>query len=64
MSMPQIQTTKKVVPMCYAYTTPGVIYHDGWTKIGYTEKDVDKRIKQQTQTANIKYHKEWAEEAR
>ena len=62
--MPQIQTTKKVVPMCYAYTTPGVIYHDGWTKIGYTEKDVDKRIKQQTQTANIKYHKEWAEEAR
>ena len=63
MSMPKIQTTKKVVPMCYAYTTPGVIYHEGWTKIGYTEKDVDMRIKQQTQTANIRYHKEWAEEA-
>lgn len=59
-----IKTTKKVIPMCYAYTTPGVIYHDGWTKIGYTEQDVDTRIKQQTQTANIKYNKEWAEEAR
>lgn len=59
-----IKTTKKVVPMCYAYTTPGVIYHNGWTKIGYTEQDVDTRIKQQTQTANIKYNKEWAEEAR
>jgi len=63
-NMPKIQTTKKVVPMCYAYTTPGVTYHEGWTKIGYTEKDVDIRIKQQTQTANIIYHKEWAEEAR
>lgn len=59
-----IKTTKKVIPMCYAYTTPGVIYHDGWTKIGYTEQDVDTRIKQQTRTVNIKYNKEWAEEAR
>lgn len=59
-----IKTTKKVIPMCYAYTTPGVTYHEGWTKIGYTERDVDTRIKEQTQTANIKYNKEWAEEAR
>ena len=51
-----IKTTKKVIPMCYAYTTPGVIYHEGWTKIGYTERDVDTRIKEQTQTANIKYN--------
>lgn len=64
MRKPIIKTSKKVIPMCYAYTTPGVIYHDGWTKIGYTEQDVDTRIKQQTQTANIKYIKEWAEEAR
>lgn len=59
-----IKTTKKVIPMCYAYTTPGVTYHDGWTKIGYTEQDVDARIKQQGQTINIRCHKEWAEEAR
>ncbi len=64
MSIPKIKTSKKITPMCYAYTTPGVVYHDGWTKIGYTENDVDARIKQQTQTANIRYHKEWAEEAR
>ena len=34
----QIQSFKRVVPMIYAYNTPGVVYHDGWTKIGYTEK--------------------------
>ena len=64
MRKPNIKTIKKVIPMCYAYTTPGIIYHEGWTKIGYTEQDVDTRIKQQTQTANIRYNKEWAEEAR
>ena len=64
MRKPIIKTTKKIVPMCYAYTTPGITYHEGWTKIGYTERDVDTRIKEQTQTANIIYKKEWAEEAR
>ena len=64
MNKPIIKTTKKIVPMCYAYTTPGIVYHEGWTKIGYTERDVDTRIKEQTQTANIIYKKEWAEEAR
>ena len=42
-----IKTSSKVVPMIYAYTTPGVTYHDGYIKIGYTEKGVDFRIKQQ-----------------
>lgn len=59
MNKPNIQTTKKTVPMIYAYTTPGVTYHDGYTKIGYTEQDVDTRIKQQTHTAGIKAKKEW-----
>jgi len=54
-----VKTAQAVNPMIYAYTTPGVIYHDGWTKIGYTERDVDLRIKEQTQTANILAHKEW-----
>ncbi|MEG1751947.1 MAG: DEAD/DEAH box helicase family protein [Clostridia bacterium] len=54
-----IKTTKTVSPMIYAYTTPGIVYHDGWTKIGYTERDVDARIKEQTQTANILANKEW-----
>ena len=36
----KIQTATKVTPQCYAYTTPGVPAHDGWTKIGFTERDV------------------------
>ena len=33
----KIQSFERVVPMIYAYQTPGVQYHDGWTKIGYTD---------------------------
>lgn len=55
----KIKTSEKVAPMIYAYTTPGVVYHDGWTKIGYTERDVDARIKEQTQTVDVVAKKEW-----
>lgn len=55
----KIKTAERVVPMIYAYTTPGISYHDGYIKIGYTEQDVDTRIKQQTHTAGIKARKEW-----
>ena len=52
----KIQSFSRVVPMIYAYNTPGVTYHEGWTKIGYTEKQtVSQRIKQQTHTAGIQY---------
>ncbi len=53
-----IKTASKVVPQCYAYTTPGVPAHDGWTKIGFTERDVETRIKEQTHTVGVK-HKTW-----
>ncbi len=59
MNKPNIQSSKKVVPMIYAYTTPGISYHDGYIKIGYTEQDVDTRIRQQTHTAGIMPKKEW-----
>ncbi|MCF0217751.1 MAG: DEAD/DEAH box helicase family protein [Malacoplasma sp.] len=59
----KIKTSKRVFPMIYAYTTPDIIYHEGWTKIGYTERDVDTRIREQTQTANIKFKKEWQDYA-
>ena len=49
-----IKTTKRVTPKCYAYITPEVPKHNGWTKIGYTEREVEKRIKEQTHTANIR----------
>ncbi len=55
-----IKTSKKIEPKCYAYTTPEIARHNGWTKIGYTEQDdVTKRILQQTQTADIKFNLEW-----
>ena len=54
-----IKTSEKVTPMIYAYTAPGVSYLEGMTKIGYTEQDVGKRIKQQTHTAGIKPKLEW-----
>lgn len=51
-----------IKPQIYAYTTPDISSHDGWTKIGYTEKQtVEERIKQQTHTADIKYNIEWHE---
>jgi hypothetical protein len=55
----EVQTSVPVIPQIYAYTTPGIPDHDGWTKIGYTEQDVHKRIEQQTHTANVKYRLEW-----
>ena len=60
----QIQSFKKVVPMIYAYNTPGISYHDGWTKVGYTEKqDVTKRINQQTHTADVRWVLAWKDNA-
>ena len=54
-----LRTARQVVPMIYAYTTPEIARHNGWTKIGYTEQSVDKRLKQQTHTADVLYHEEW-----
>ena len=59
MRRPDINTVKNVTPMIYAYTTPEIARHNGWTKIGYTEQDVETRIKQQTHTADVKWHLEW-----
>ncbi len=56
----QIKTASKVVPQCYAYTTPGVPAHDGWTKIGFTERDVETRINEQTHTVNVAHKTWWA----
>lgn len=55
-----IDTTAPAVPQIYAYTTPEIARHNGWTKIGYTEQDVRERIKQQTHTADVQWHLEWS----
>ncbi|EFR40233.1 type III restriction enzyme, res subunit [Selenomonas sp. oral taxon 137 str. F0430] len=60
----QIQSFRRVVPMIYAYNTPGIPYHDGWTKVGYTERQsVEHRIAQQTHTANIRWELAWTDNA-
>ena len=65
MAMPQIAPFQNIVPMIYAYTTPEIARHNGWTKIGYTEKQtVDDRIKQQSHTVDVITHLEWKKEAR
>lgn len=54
-----------IVPKIYAYTTPEISRHNGWTKIGYTEQEsVEKRVKQQTHTADVRFNIEWYQEAR
>lgn len=59
-----INTSKSVVPKCYAYTTPTVADNQGFVKIGYTEQDdVEKRINQQLQTAHIPHITEWSDVA-
>ncbi|MGN0379984.1 MAG: DEAD/DEAH box helicase family protein [Butyrivibrio sp.] len=59
MLRPDIKTSRQVVPMIYGYSTPEVMRHNGWTKIGYTEQEVETRIKQQTHTADVSWHLEW-----
>ena len=61
MRTPNIKTTRQVLPQIYAYTTPGVAYHEGWVKIGYTEmQSVSERIKQQSQTIAVKCQEKWS----
>ncbi len=48
-----IKTSTKVTPQCYAYVLPGYKPHKGWTKIGFTERDVKTRVREQTHTAGL-----------
>lgn len=59
MSKINLSTTKQVVPIIYSYSTPEIKRHDGWTKIGYTEQEVEKRLNQQMHTADVEYRLEW-----
>ena len=60
-----IRTTKTIYPQIYAYILPTVTEKEGWIKIGYTErKNVDERIREQTQTTNLTYRKLWSAPAR
>ncbi|MCS4487558.1 DEAD/DEAH box helicase family protein [Streptococcus sciuri] len=61
--MVEIKTSKSIAPKIYAYTTPKNLDNEGWIKIGYTEREVEKRIKEQTHTANVTTDILWSENA-
>lgn len=59
----KLKTYKEFTPKIYAYTTPGIIDNDGWIKIGYTKREVEKRIKEQTHTAGVTSNIRWVKPA-
>jgi type II restriction enzyme len=59
MQTPKINTKTRIIPKIYAYRTPQNLEKQGWFKIGYTERDVDRRIREQTHTAGITPEKLW-----
>lgn len=59
MDATRIQSFNSFVRMLYAYSTPEIARHDGWLKIGDTEQGIDRRIKQQTHTADVRFELEW-----
>ncbi|MFS2315772.1 DEAD/DEAH box helicase family protein [Dehalococcoides mccartyi] len=44
-----------VTPTIYAYSLPDVASHKGYIKVGYTERDVEKRIAEQMHTSGVAY---------
>lgn len=56
---PAIKTTKGLNAQIYAYTTPEIARHDGWLKIGYTDQQVDWRVKQQVHTVDVIVEIKW-----
>mgnify|MGYP002625880392 CR=1 FL=1 len=55
-----IQTTHRIIPMVYAYSTPEIARHDGHLKIGYTDRQtVEDRVHQQGHTVDVIQKIEW-----
>lgn len=44
-----------VTPAIYAYKLNGVASHEGYIKVGYTERDPEKRVKEQLHTSGVSY---------
>ncbi|MBE5738062.1 MAG: restriction endonuclease, partial [Clostridiales bacterium] len=44
-----------VTPTIYAYKLVGVNSHKGYIKVGYTDRDVETRVKEQLHTSGIEY---------
>lgn len=65
--MPEIDFFEKrpaVVPQIYAYSLPGVPDHNGYIKVGYTDRaDANERIREQLHTAAVKHELLFVESA-
>ena len=59
-----IKTIDQTSPTIYAYTTPNDLSKKGWVKIGYTDRDAETRIREQTHTSDTKYELLWDHDAR
>ena len=44
-----------VTPTIYAYTLPDVPNHKGFLKVGYTERNVEERVREQLHTSGVRY---------
>ena len=47
-----LHTRPAVVPTIYGYILPDLSDHDGYIKIGYTDRDVETRIREQLHIGN------------
>lgn len=64
MKTPDLQSYAVVEPHIYAYQTPGVLKHEGWTKIGEARRQTVKaRIKQQIKTPGLDWVLNWERSA-
>ena len=53
-----------ISPTVYGYILPGVADHDGYIKVGYTDRDdVEQRIKEQLHTSAIAHKTVFVEDA-
>ena len=65
LTWPELASYVAIEPKIYAYQTPGVAYHEGWTKVGEARaQTVAERIAQQTKTAGLKWALCWERPAR
>ena len=49
------QQRPQIHPTIYAYSLVGVASHSGYLKVGFTERDVETRIKEQVHTVGVPY---------
>lgn len=55
MAIDFFQQRPQIHPTIYAYSLVGVASHNGYLKVGFTERDVDTRVKEQVHTVGVPF---------